>query len=89
LFNRFLLSFLPVLFLHFFIFLPINQHLQREERDFNRLLVRPISTRENFTQKENFVKCDWPTHDWKISTFNNDIFGKLSVRTIGWSGKRT
>jgi hypothetical protein len=23
--------------------------------------VKPISTQENFLQKENFVKCDWPT----------------------------
>jgi hypothetical protein len=22
---------------------------------------RPIATQENFAQKENFVKCDWPT----------------------------
>jgi hypothetical protein len=38
---------------------------------------------------EDFVKCDWPTQIFrrkkiskisKFSTFNNDIFGKFSVR---------
>ena len=24
-------------------------------------VLSPISTQENFPQKENFVKCDWPT----------------------------
>jgi hypothetical protein len=50
---------------------------------------RPISTQENFPQKENFVKCDCGRHKFsvakkfrsrKFSTFNNDIFGKFSVR---------
>jgi hypothetical protein len=47
----------------------------------------PISTQENFSQKENFVKCVWRTQIFsqkkfrrKFSTFNNDIFGKFSVR---------
>ena len=37
----------------------------------------PISTQENFPRKEKFVKCDWPT---QIFNFNDDIFGKFSVR---------
>jgi hypothetical protein len=42
-----------------------------------------ISTQENSPQKKKFVKCDWPTQIFcrkKISTFNNDIFEKFSVR---------
>ena len=43
---------------------------------------------ENFPRKEKFVKCDWPTQIFrrkkilklKIFSFNNDIFGKFSVR---------
>jgi hypothetical protein len=50
--------------------------------------LRSISTQKNFPQKENFVKCDWPTQIFrrkkilklKFSTFNNDIFGTFSVR---------
>jgi hypothetical protein len=50
-----------------------------------------ISTQKKF-QKENFVKCDWRTQILRrkkilklkifnfYSTFNNDIFGKFSVR---------
>jgi hypothetical protein len=45
-----------------------------------------ISTKENFQRKEKFVKCDWPTQIYrrkkilKLKIFNNDIFGKFSVR---------
>jgi hypothetical protein len=50
--------------------------------------IRPISTQESFPRKKNFVKYDWSTQifrrkkfwSWKFSTFNNDIFGKFSVR---------
>jgi hypothetical protein len=47
-------------------------------------LLRRISTRENFPQKENFVKCDWPAQMFrlkkmlKLKIFN--FFGKFSVR---------
>jgi hypothetical protein len=48
-------------------------------------MLRPISNQENFPQKENFVKFDWPTQSfcrkkfwsWKFSTFNNDIFRNI------------
>jgi hypothetical protein len=45
---------------------------------------RPNSTQENFSQKEDCVKCDWPTQIFrrKFSTFNNGIFGNFSVRGI-------
>jgi hypothetical protein len=52
------------------------------------ILIISISTEENFPQKENFVKCDWPTQIFrrkkilklKIFLLSNDIFGKFSVR---------
>ena len=53
----------------------------------HRLFVCTFPLRK-ISRKENFVKCDWPTQifrrkkfwSWKFSTFNNDIFGKFSVR---------
>jgi hypothetical protein len=47
-----------------------------------------FTTQENSPQKENFVKCDWPTQIFrgkkslKVENFQllNDIFGKFSVR---------
>jgi hypothetical protein len=41
--------------------------------------IRIISIQENFPQKVNFVKCDWPT------ILNNDIFEKFFVhRNVSW-----
>jgi hypothetical protein len=57
--------------------------LRKSRNTLSVATLRPISTQENFPQKQNFVKCDWPTHFVGKKFLKKNIFENfLSVENF-------
>jgi hypothetical protein len=64
------------------------QSCSKISRFFNQRFFKAHFHSGKFSAERNFMKYDWPTQmsrrkkiwSWKFSTFNNDIFGKFSIR---------